>query len=44
MVGPRERGRVGGPNKKSAISEYGHVAYHIKWNEAYNDILANILA
>ena len=28
---------------KSTFSEYGHVAYQIKGNEAYNNMLANIL-
>ena len=30
-------------NIKSTFSEYGHLAYHIKENEAYNNMLANIL-
>ena len=29
--------------QKSTYSEYGHVAYQIKRNEAYNNILANVL-
>ena len=29
--------------KKKALSEYGHVAYQIKENETYNNMLANIL-
>ena len=28
---------------KSTVSEYCHVAYQIKENEAYNNMLANIL-
>ena len=28
---------------KSTFSEYGHVAYQIKGNEAYNNMLANVL-
>ena len=29
---------------KSTFSEYGHVvAYQIKWNEAYNNMIANVL-
>ena len=31
------------PNIKLTFSEYGHVAYQIKGNAAYNTILANIL-
>ena len=31
------------PNIKLTFSEYGHVAYQIKGNAAYNNILANIL-
>ena len=31
------------PNLKLTFSEYGHVAYQIKGNAAYNNILANIL-
>ena len=29
---------------KSTFSEYGHVEYQIKGNEAYNNMLANNLA
>ena len=29
---------------KTTFSEYGHVAYQIKGNEAYNNMLANILS
>ena len=29
--------------QKSTFSEHGHVAYQIEGNEAYNNILANIL-
>ena len=29
--------------KKKALSEYGHVAYQIKENETYNNMLAHIL-
>ena len=28
---------------KSTFSEYGHVTYQIKRNEAYNNMLANVL-
>ena len=28
---------------KSTFSEYGHVAYQIKRNESYNNMLANVL-
>ena len=31
------------PNIKLTFSEYGHVAYQIKGNEAYNNMLVNIL-
>ena len=31
------------PNIKLTFSEYGHIAYQIKGNIAYNNILANIL-
>ena len=31
------------PNIKLTFSEYDHVAYQIKGNAAYNNILANIL-
>ena len=30
--------------QKSTFSEYGHVAYEIKGNEAYNNMLATILS
>ena len=29
---------------KSTFSEFGHVAYQIKGNETYNNIIANILS
>ena len=29
--------------KKTLFSEYGHVAYQFKGNEAYNDMLVNTL-
>ena len=32
------------PHITSTFSEYGHVAYQIKGNAAYNNILANIFA
>ena len=31
------------PHIKSTFSEYGHVAYQIKEDKAYNNMLANIL-
>ena len=31
------------PNIKLTFSEYGHVAYQIKGNEAYNNMKVNIL-
>ena len=36
-----QRGHIG--LYKTIFSEYGHVAYQIKGNEAYNNMLANIL-
>ena len=29
--------------KESRVGEYGHAAYQIKWNEAFSNMLTNIL-
>ena len=39
--GPAPGGHIG--LYKLTFSEYGHVAYQIKGNEAYNYMLANVL-
>ena len=39
LGGPRGLGRC----QKSDLSDYGHVAYQIKGNETYKNMLVNIL-